>query len=58
MNKQYVIIAIGKAYTLKEKISNGIFGAGIYRSKDLNKVKQFATDNKMDVVAIGDIYEV
>lgn len=58
MNKQYVIITIGKAYTLKEKISNVFFGAGIYRSKDLNKVKQFTADHKMNVVAIGDIYEV
>lgn len=58
MNKQYVIITIGKAYTLKEKISNGFFSAGIYRSKDLDKVKQFATAHNMEVVAIGDIYEV
>ena len=43
--KQYVIIKIGKAYTLKMKHSSGIFGPGIFRSKDLNKVKEYANDN-------------
>lgn len=56
--KQYVIIKIGKAYTLKQKINSGIFGAGIYRGKDLEQVKQYAAENNMNVTAIGDIYEV
>lgn len=58
MRKNFVIIKIGKAYTLKEKIKEGFFGPGIYRSKDLDKVKQYASENNMDVIAIGDIYEV
>ena len=56
--KQYVIIKIGKAYTLKEKINSDLFGPGIYRNKDLSKVKQYAANNNMNVIAIGDIYEV
>ena len=56
--KQYVIIKIGKAYTLKMKHSSGIFGPGIFRSKDLNKVKEYANDSNLAVTAIGDIYEV
>lgn len=58
MKKQYVIITVGKTYTLKEKISRDLFGVGIYRSKDINKVKEFAAEHAMDIVAIGDIYEV
>lgn len=58
MKKQYVIIKIGRAYTIKQKINSGIFGAGIYRNKDLEKVKQYAVENNMNVTAIGDIYEV
>lgn len=58
MTKQFVIIEIGKAYVLKQKIASGLFGAGIYRSKDLNKVKEYAANNNLTVSAIGDIYEV
>ena len=56
--KQYVIILIGNAYTLKQKLQPGFFGPGIYRSKDLDKVKQYAAENNMNVTAVGDIYEV
>ena len=56
--KQYVIIQIGNAYTLKQKLQPGFFGPGIYRSKDLDKVKQYAAENNMNVTAVGDIYEV
>ena len=58
MKKQYVIIKIGGSYTIKQKINSGIFGVGIYRNKDLEKVKQYAVENNMNVTAIGDIYEV
>ena len=56
--KKYVIIKIGKRYTLKEKLGKGFFGAGLFVSTDLQKVKDFAKDNNMEVVAIGDIWEV
>lgn len=56
--KQYVIIKCGQSYSLKEKIRNGFFGAGLYISKDLNKVKNFAAQNNLNVIAIGDIWEV
>lgn len=56
--KEYVIIKIGKRYTLKEKFSKGFFGAGLFISTDLQKVKDFAKDNNMEVKAIGDIWEV
>lgn len=56
--KQYVIIQIGNAYTLKQKLASGLFGPGIYRSKDLDKVKQYAAENNMYITATGDIYEV
>lgn len=58
MKKQYVIIKIGRVYTLKQKINSDFFGSGIYRNKDLEKVKQYAEENNMNVTAIGDIYEV
>ena len=56
--KQYVIIKCGQRYSLKEKIGNGFFGAGLYISKDLEKVKDFASQNNLNVVAVGDIWEV
>lgn len=56
--KKYVIIKIGSKYTLKEKISKGFFGAGLFVSKDLQKVKDFAQENNIEISAIGDIYEV
>ena len=56
--KQYVIIKCGQRFSLKEKINNGFFGAGLFISKDLNKVKVFAAQNNLNVVAVGDIYEV
>lgn len=58
MMKQYVIIKCGKRYSLKEKISNGFFGTGLFISKDLDKVKNFAEQNNLNVVAVGDIWEV
>lgn len=58
MNKKYVIILIGKKYTLKEKIGNGFFGAGLFTSNDLQKVKDFAKENNIEVISIGDIWEV
>ena len=58
MDKQYVIIKIGKTYTIKQKINKDFFGVGIYRNKDLEKLKQYATENNMNVTAIGGIYEV
>ena len=56
--KNYVIITCGKRYVLKEKIKDGFFSAGLFASKDLNKVKSFAEEKSMHVSAIGDIYEV
>lgn len=56
--KQYVIIQIGNKYALKQKILPGFFGPGLFLSRDINKVKDFATENNMNVIAIGDIYEV
>ena len=56
--KKYVIIKIGKRYILKEKIREGFFGIGLFSSKSLETVKNFAEENKINVVAIGDIYEV
>ncbi len=56
--KEYVVIKCGKRYSLKGKISNGFFGAGLYVSKDLDKVKDFAEQNNLNIVAIGDIWEV
>lgn len=56
--KKYVIVKIGKRYVLKEKIREGFFGIGLFSSKSLEAVKGFAEENKINVVAIGDIYEV
>ena len=56
--KKYVIIKIGKRYVLKEKIRDGFFGVGLFSSRNLEAVKSFAEENKINVVAIGDIYEV
>lgn len=56
--KNYVIVKIGKRYVLKEKIKDGFFGIGLFNSKNLEAVKSFAAENKINVVAIGDIYEV
>ena len=56
--KKYVIIKIGKRYVLKEKIRDGFFGVGLFSSRSLEAVKGFAEENKINVVAIGDIYEV
>lgn len=56
--KSYVIIKIGKRYVLKEKIAEDFFGKGLFVSKNLEVVKDFANKNKFSVVAIGDIYEV
>lgn len=56
--KKYVIIKIGKRYVLKEKIREGFFGIGLFSSRSLEAVKSFAEENKINVVAIGDIYEV
>lgn len=56
--KKYVIIKIGNGYTLKEKIKEGFFGAGLFRSRSLEKVEEYAKNNDMQVVAIGDIWEV
>ena len=56
--KKYVIIKIGKRYVLKEKIREGFFGVGLFSSRSLEAVKSFAEENKINVVAIGDIYEV
>lgn len=56
--KNYVIIKNGSKYVLKEKISKGFCGAGLFVSKDLQKVKDFAQENNMEVSAIGDIWEV
>lgn len=56
--KNYVIIEIGKSYALKEKIANGFFGPGLYSNRNLEKVKQFAKQRNMNIIAIGDIYEV
>ena len=56
--KRYDIIKIGKRYVLKEKIKEGFFGIGLFNSRSLEAVKGFAEENKINVVAIGDIYEV
>ena len=56
--KKYVIVKIGKRYVLKEKIREGFFGIGLFSSRSLEAVKAFAEENKINVVAIGDIYEV
>ena len=56
--KKYVIIKIGKRYSLKEKFGKGFFGAGLFVNTDLQKVKDFAKDNNMEIIAIGDIWEV
>lgn len=56
--KNYVIIIIGKRYVLKEKIADNFFGQGLFVSKNLETVKDFANKNNFSVVAVGDIYEV
>lgn len=56
--KSYVIISVGKRYVLKEKISEGFFGKGLFASKNLETIKDFANKNNFSVVAVGDIYDV
>ena len=56
--KKYVIIKIGKRFVLKEKYNENFFGVGLFSSKNLNTVKDFAENNHFEVIAIGDIYEV
>ena len=56
--RKYVIIKIGKRFVLKEKIKEDFFGIGLFNSKSLETVKDFAARNNLEVVAVGDIYEV
>ena len=53
--RTFVIITDGKHYALKEKISNNIFGRGIFVSKSLDRVKRFAKEHGVIVSDIGDI---
>ena len=56
--KKYVIIKIGKRFVLKEKYKEDFFGVGLFSSRNLDTVKDFAESNHFEVAAIGDIYEV